>query len=67
MRKFSKITENAHLEDTKPEEIIRLTWECEFGSSIPTTAQKLEFYHQLRDAGFEGELIMSVIKFKGLI
>jgi hypothetical protein len=48
--------------DTTPEQKIILTWESEFGLTSPTTTQKMEFYHQMRQAGFDGVIIMNALK-----
>ena len=48
--------------DTTPEQKIILTWESEFGSTTPTATQKMEFYHQMRQAGFDGLIIMNALK-----
>jgi len=68
-----RITENIELyqgkqvnptpEDT-PEETIKLTWESEFGDRTPTPTEKMEFYHQMRKAGFDGIMIFKVLGFK---
>lgn len=71
MKKFSKIVEDKSFSfdthGTNPEENISLTWDAEFGSSTPTSAQVMEFYHQLREAGFDGDMIYSIIKYKKLL
>lgn len=45
-------------------EKIRKTWEAEFGERTPTSSEKMEFYHQMRMAGFDGILIMTALKDK---
>ena len=51
-------------DDRTPEEIIKASWDAEFGSKIPTSTEKLEFYHNLRRVGFDGTLIHKVLKDK---
>lgn len=45
-------------------ETIKKTWEAEFGERTPTTSEKMEFYHNMRLAGFDGILIMNALKNK---
>lgn len=47
-----------------PEEIIELSWEDEFGDSIPDMDQRMEFYHDMRKAGYDGQLIFKTLKGK---
>lgn len=46
------------------EEKILKTWEALFGDSHPTTQQKMEFYHRMREAGIDGMLVFKVLKGK---
>jgi 4a-hydroxytetrahydrobiopterin dehydratase len=52
------------IEDNSDEQKIIKTWEAEFGTRTPTTSEKMEFYHQMRNAGFDGILIMNALKDK---
>ena len=45
-------------ESTSEEKIIS-TWESEFGSRTPTATEKMEFYHHMREAGFDGQIIIN--------
>jgi hypothetical protein len=47
-----------------PEQKILTTWESEFGSRTPTTTEKMEFYHRMREAGFDGMVILDTLKDK---
>jgi hypothetical protein len=47
-----------------PEEIIELAWKSEFGDAIPDMDQRMEFYHEMRKAGYETELIFKSLKGK---
>ena len=47
-----------------PEEIIELAWKAEFGDAIPDMDQRMEFYHEMRKAGYETELIFKALKGK---
>jgi hypothetical protein len=47
-----------------PEQKILATWESEFGSRTPNTTEKMEFYHQMREAGFDGMVILDTLKDK---
>ncbi len=52
-------------EDKKtPEETIELTWEAEFGDSLPTMDQRMEFYHDMRKAGYDSQLVFKTLKGK---
>lgn len=55
---------NGKEDDKTPEEIIKSSWDVEFGERMPTSTEKLEFYHDLRKAGFDGILIHKVLKDK---
>jgi hypothetical protein len=50
--------------DKTPEEIIELSWKNEFGDSIPNMDQRMEFYHDMRKAGYDGQLIFKALKGK---
>lgn len=47
-----------------PEQKILATWESEFGTRTPNTTEKMEFYHQMREAGFDGLVILDTLKGK---
>lgn len=79
MRKFTKIIESEKLNesielyqgkhvnepsDFTVDEPIEKSWEAEFGDRTPTTGEKMEWYHQMRKAGFDGEQIFKVLKNK---
>lgn len=66
---FKKQFESYGLEFQKPKDnsdlvTIQKTWEAEFGERTPTTSEKMEFYHNMRLAGFDGILIMNALKNK---
>jgi len=48
------------IEETDEEKILK-TWQAEFGDKTPTTTEKMEFYHQMRNAGFDGFVIMNTL------
>ena len=50
--------------DKTPEETIELSWKNEFGDSIPDMDQRMEFYHDMRKAGYDGQLIFKALKGK---
>ncbi len=58
-----KRPEEDNKEDTNEEKILK-AWEAEFGDKMPKSTEKLEFYHQMRNAGFEGEEILKVLNNK---
>ena len=47
-----------------PDQKILTTWKSEFGSRTPNTTEKMEFYHQMREAGFDGMVILDTLKDK---
>ena len=47
-----------------PEEIIESTWKAEFGDSLPTMDQRMEFYHNMRKAGYDSQLVFKTLKGK---
>jgi len=47
-----------------PEEQIELAWEQEFGDKEPTGTEKMEWYHQMRNAGYDGIMIFNTLKNK---
>lgn len=51
-------------ENLTDEEIILKTWDAEFGDQTPTSIKKMEFYHNMRNAGFSEDLIFKVLKDK---
>ncbi len=55
---------NQGVEEYTDEEKILKTWEALFGDSHPTTQQKMEFYHRMRESGIEGMLVFKVLKRK---
>jgi hypothetical protein len=46
------------------EEQIELAWEQEFGDKEPTGTEKMEWYHQMRNAGYDGIMIFNTLKNK---
>jgi hypothetical protein len=46
------------------EEKVLKTWDAEFGDKTPSPSEKMEFYHRMRKAGIEGDLIMKILKNK---
>lgn len=44
-----------------PEEEIEISWEKEFGDKEPNQTEKMEWYHQMRNKGYDGILIFNVI------
>jgi len=51
-------------EELTDEEKVLKSWDVEFGDRMPTSTEKLEFYHQLRSAGIDGILILDILKRK---
>lgn len=51
-------------ENRSDEENILLMWEAEFGDQTPPTNKKLEWYHQMRNNGYDGITIFKVLKNK---
>jgi hypothetical protein len=45
---------------TDGEKILK-NWESKFFNKIPNTSEKMEFYHEMRLKGFEGDTILSTI------
>lgn len=60
----SKYGMNAPEENRSDKENILLMWEAEFGDKTPPTNQKLEWYHQMRNNGYDGITIFKVLKNK---
>ncbi len=63
------ITENIEASDElsngkTPEEIIELSWDSEFGGKNPTQAEKMEWYHKMRNKGYDGIVIFDTLKDK---
>lgn len=46
------------------EEKVLKTWEALFGDKTSNPSEKMEFYHRMRQAGIEGDLIMKILKNK---
>lgn len=46
------------------EEQIEMAWEREFGEKVPTQTEKMEWYHKMRSAGYDGILIFDTLKNK---
>jgi hypothetical protein len=46
------------------EEQIELSWEQEFGDKEPSKTEKMEWYHKMRLAGYDGILIFNTLKNK---
>lgn len=44
-----------------PEQEIEISWEKEFSGKAPTQTEKAEWYHQMRNKGYDGILIFNVI------
>ncbi len=55
--------EGQDIESNDSEKIIS-SWNAEFGDKTPTTSEKMEFYHKMRTAGFDGILIMNALSNK---
>lgn len=51
-------------EEISEKDMILKMWEAEFGERTPTSIEKMEFYRQLRNAGYDGILIFDVLKSK---
>jgi hypothetical protein len=47
-----------------PEEQIELAWEQKFGDKEPTETEKMEWYHQMREMGYDGIMIFKTLKNK---
>lgn len=43
------------------EQKIQIVWNQQFDNRIPTETEKMEFYHQMRLEGFDGQVILSTI------
>ena len=43
---------------------IRAKWFEKFGDKNPTTTEKMEFYHQMRNEGFDGYVVFDALKDK---
>ena len=50
--------------DLTPEDKIMTAWNNTFADKTPNETEKMEFYHQLRSAGFDGIVIFDVLKGK---
>ena len=50
--------------DRTPEEVIEMTWEAEFGDNTTTMDEKMEFYHNMRKEGYDGDVIFKALKNK---
>jgi hypothetical protein len=50
-------------EMTEEEKVLK-TWEALFGDKTPSPSEKMEFYHRMRQAGIEGDLIIKILKNK---
>jgi hypothetical protein len=50
--------------DISAEEKILSTWENEFSGKQPSGTEKMEFYHQMRELGFDGLVIFDTLKGK---
>lgn len=46
------------------EEQIEMAWEQEFSEKVPNQTEKMEWYHQMRSAGYDGILIFNTLKNK---
>lgn len=60
-----KLTESVSEEDgTVAIDKIRAKWFEKFGDKNPTTTEKMEFYHQMRNEGFDGYVVFDALKDK---
>jgi hypothetical protein len=50
--------------DLTPEDKIKTAWNNTFADKTPNKTEKMEFYHQLRNAGFDGMVIFNALKGK---
>lgn len=53
-----------HNDEYIDEEKVLKTWESLFGNRTPNPSEKMEFYHRMRQAGIEGDLIIKILKNK---
>lgn len=53
-----------HNDEYTDEEKVLKTWESLFGNRTPNPSEKMEFYHRMRQAGIEGDLIIKILKNK---
>ena len=51
-------------QDFTPEDKILTAWSNTFEDRQPTETEKMEFYHQLRKAGFDGIIIFNTLQGK---
>lgn len=60
-----KVTENLSInEDPETIEKIRAKWFEKFGDENPSYHEKAEFYHQMRDEGFDAYVVFAALKDK---
>lgn len=57
---------NALSKDMSPTEKIIKVYNDEFGSRVTTETEKMEFYHRMREAGFDGLIIMDTLQGMGV-
>lgn len=50
--------------DLTSDEVIEKSWEDAFGDKTPTTQEKMDWYHDMRNQGFDGVQIFNVLKHK---
>lgn len=50
--------------DLTSDEVIEKSWEDAFGDKTPTTQEKMDWYHNMRNQGFDGVQIFNVLKHK---
>lgn len=50
--------------DMSPSDKIISAWNSEFINKNPTKTEKMEFYHQMRECGFDGLVIFDTLKDK---
>lgn len=50
--------------DMSPYDKILSAWNSEFVNKLPTETEKMEFYHQMRECGFDGLVIFDTLKGK---
>ena len=59
-----KLTESKSAEKETPIDKIRSKWFEKFGDRNPSTTEKMEFYHQMRNEGFDGYVVFDALKDK---
>lgn len=64
-----RLNETLDLKDIKSsgkseEEQIKMAWEKEFSDTEPTETETMEWYHQMRSAGYDGVSLFKILKNK---